>query len=466
MRQREIFETFPDALDLMTVCVEAGLGTEAAHDARWPTTCSSRARSWPTSCARQPGTARRRDRERALRNLAIRTGVEEVDGFVTMINQAERFGTSIAASLRVHADMLRTRRRQRAEEAAAKIALKLLFPLIFCIFPSLDGRADGAGHDPDLSRAAADHGWPMTQEQSMRPRHVPQPFASTPARAVASVTALVMAGCATPTPEAWRVVPSYRVTHAGTGAAQGYLALARKYEGEGRVGLALVAWRKAALEAPDDVEILDALGIAEAGQGFHDRAVAALRRASALAPPRAARLNNLGYALLLDGRTDEARRVLLEALALEPQHAQAQTNLSRLEPIAVVAAVAMPLPNSVSVANLQTAASPQPADGIRLITQPTTGPLPLSSPPGTSAMLPVIATEAQSTLSEEAHPREPARCSHRNRQRQRHPRHGRLARLVVAPQRPRKRNAPEQLATLRQREHRGPLPLGLCRAGA
>lgn len=63
--------------------------------------------------------------------------MEEVDGFVTMISQAERFGTSIAASLRVHADMLRTVRRQRAEEAAAKIALKLLFPLIFCIFPSL-----------------------------------------------------------------------------------------------------------------------------------------------------------------------------------------------------------------------------------------------------------------------------------------------------------------------------------------
>ena len=235
----------------------------------------------------------------------------------------------------------------------------------------------------------------------MRPRHVPQPFAATPARAVASVTALLMAGCATPAPEAWRVMPSYRVTHAGTDAAQGYLALARKYEGEGRVGLALVAWRKAALEAPDDVEILDALGIAEAGQGFHDRAVAALRRASALAPPRAARLNNLGYALLLEGRNDEARRVLLEALALEPQHTQAQINLSRLEPIAAVATVAMPLPNSLSVANLQTAASPQPADGIRLITQPTTGPLPLSTH-GTSAMAPVIETEAQSTLLEEA----------------------------------------------------------------
>jgi tight adherence protein C len=77
------------------------------------------------------------DRERALRNLAFRTGVDEIDGFVSMINQAERFGTSIAASLRIQSDLLRTRRRQRAEEAAAKIALKLLFPLIFCIFPSL-----------------------------------------------------------------------------------------------------------------------------------------------------------------------------------------------------------------------------------------------------------------------------------------------------------------------------------------
>jgi tight adherence protein C len=63
--------------------------------------------------------------------------VEDVDSLVAMLIQAERFGTSIADALRVHADMLRTKRRQRAEEAAAKIALKLLFPLIFCIFPSM-----------------------------------------------------------------------------------------------------------------------------------------------------------------------------------------------------------------------------------------------------------------------------------------------------------------------------------------
>lgn len=137
VRQREIFESFPDALDLMTVCVEAGLGTEAAM-----------LRVADDLQLKSPALAEElrlvnlelragADRERALRNLAIRTGVEEVDSFVAMISQAERFGTSIAASLRVHAEMLRTRRRQKAEEAAAKIALKLLFPLIFCIFPSL-----------------------------------------------------------------------------------------------------------------------------------------------------------------------------------------------------------------------------------------------------------------------------------------------------------------------------------------
>jgi tight adherence protein C len=63
--------------------------------------------------------------------------VEEVDMLVAMLVQADRFGTSVADSLRVHSDSLRTKRRQRAEENAAKIPIKLLFPLIFCIFPSM-----------------------------------------------------------------------------------------------------------------------------------------------------------------------------------------------------------------------------------------------------------------------------------------------------------------------------------------
>jgi tight adherence protein C len=137
VRQREIFETFPDALDLMTVCVEAGLGVEAAlvrvADEMQHKSEALAEELHIVTLELRAGI----DRASALRNLANRTGVEEVEGFVAMIIQAERFGTSIAASLRIHSDMLRTRRRQRAEEAAAKIALKLLFPLIFCIFPSL-----------------------------------------------------------------------------------------------------------------------------------------------------------------------------------------------------------------------------------------------------------------------------------------------------------------------------------------
>jgi tight adherence protein C len=136
-RQREIFEAFPDAIDLMIVCVEAGLGLDMAIN-----------RAAEEMKLRSPELTEELDlmalelrigasRERALRNFATRTGLDEVSTFVTMLLQADRFGTSLAESLRVHADSLRTRRRLLAEEAAAKIPLKLLFPLIFFIFPSL-----------------------------------------------------------------------------------------------------------------------------------------------------------------------------------------------------------------------------------------------------------------------------------------------------------------------------------------
>jgi tight adherence protein C len=137
LRQREIFENFPDALDLMTVCMEAGLGAEAAMTkvadeiVHKSPTLSEELRL--VNLELRAGGSR----ERALRNLALRTAVEEVEGFVSMIIQAERFGTSIALSLRVHSDTVRMRRRQKAEETATKVPLKLLFPLIFCIFPAL-----------------------------------------------------------------------------------------------------------------------------------------------------------------------------------------------------------------------------------------------------------------------------------------------------------------------------------------
>jgi tight adherence protein C len=137
LRQREIFEAFPDGIDLMVVCVEAGLGLDMAI-----------ARTGKEMAVRSPALADELNligielrmgasRERALRNFAARTGVSEINMFAAMILQADRFGTSVADSLRIHADELRLRRRLRAEETAAKIPLKLLFPLIFMIFPSL-----------------------------------------------------------------------------------------------------------------------------------------------------------------------------------------------------------------------------------------------------------------------------------------------------------------------------------------
>lgn len=136
-RQREVFETFPDALDLMTVCVEAGLAMDAAlarvaQEIGLKSVVLAEELQLVTLELRA-GSAK----DKALRNLALRTGVEDVDALVTLLIQAERFGTSIGASLRVQSDQLRTKRRQRAEEQAAKVALKLLFPLIFFIFPSL-----------------------------------------------------------------------------------------------------------------------------------------------------------------------------------------------------------------------------------------------------------------------------------------------------------------------------------------
>jgi len=136
-RQLEIFETFPDALDLMTVCVEAGLAMDAAlarvgNEIGLKSPVLAEELQLVTLELRA-GSAK----EKALRNLALRTGVEDVDALVKMLIQAERFGTSVGTALRVQSEQLRTKRRQMIEEKAAKIATKLLFPLIFCIFPAL-----------------------------------------------------------------------------------------------------------------------------------------------------------------------------------------------------------------------------------------------------------------------------------------------------------------------------------------
>jgi tight adherence protein C len=136
-RQREIEEALPDAIDLMTVCVEAGL----AIDAAMKRTCDELYLRSPALAEElalvtlelQVGASR----ESAMHNLSLRTGVEDVATFVTILLQSEHFGTNVADSLRTLSDTMRDNRRIRAEEQAAKIPLKLLFPVIFFIFPAL-----------------------------------------------------------------------------------------------------------------------------------------------------------------------------------------------------------------------------------------------------------------------------------------------------------------------------------------
>ena len=136
-RRREIFETIPDALDLLTVCVEAGLSLEralvkVANEIHIKSAVLAQELQLVLMEMRAGFS-----KEKALRNFALRSGVEDVDTLVAMLIQSERFGTSVGDSLRVQSDNLRHKRRILAEERAAKIGLKLLFPLIFCIFPLL-----------------------------------------------------------------------------------------------------------------------------------------------------------------------------------------------------------------------------------------------------------------------------------------------------------------------------------------
>jgi len=136
-RHDDILSALPDALDLMVVCVEAGLGMAAAiQRVGVEIRLASPALSDELAIVNQEmqtGVSR----TDALRNLAERTGVEDVYSLVAMLIQTDRLGTSVAQSLRAHADSMRTRRRQRAEQLARKASIKLAFPLVFLIFPAL-----------------------------------------------------------------------------------------------------------------------------------------------------------------------------------------------------------------------------------------------------------------------------------------------------------------------------------------
>jgi tight adherence protein C len=136
-RQHRIRLSLADALDLLVVSVEAGLGLDQAL-----------ARVGQELSAAHPDLSSElrlvnlellagRGRSEALRNLAERTGVDDLNSLVAMLIQTDKFGTSVANSLRVFSETLRTKRRQRAEEAAAKTGVKMVFPLVVCIFPAI-----------------------------------------------------------------------------------------------------------------------------------------------------------------------------------------------------------------------------------------------------------------------------------------------------------------------------------------
>lgn len=136
-RKDEIQRAIPDALDLMVICVEAGLGLDQAIGR-----VGEEVNHAHPALSDELGVLALElrtgvQRQEALRNLASRTDLEEVGSLVAILIQTDRFGTSIGQALRVQADAMRTKRRLRAEEMAAKLPVKLLFPLIFFIFPSL-----------------------------------------------------------------------------------------------------------------------------------------------------------------------------------------------------------------------------------------------------------------------------------------------------------------------------------------
>lgn len=136
-RQTQIFHTLPDIHDLLTVCVEAGLSLDAALIRVTETPQFEKDPLAQEIRIATRETRAGKPRIEALKDMADRTMVDDVTSFVIMLAQTEKFGTSLGVALRVHADSLRTKRRQLAEEAAAKTTIKLIFPLAFFIFPAM-----------------------------------------------------------------------------------------------------------------------------------------------------------------------------------------------------------------------------------------------------------------------------------------------------------------------------------------
>jgi tight adherence protein C len=135
-RQKRLRNGFPDALDMLVICVESGLGLTAAIGRVAEELQFSHPELAAELALVNAETRAGVEREAALKNLTERTGLDDIRGLVSLLVQTLRFGTSVADTLRVYSEEFRDKRMQRAEEQAAKIGTKLIFPLVLCLFPS------------------------------------------------------------------------------------------------------------------------------------------------------------------------------------------------------------------------------------------------------------------------------------------------------------------------------------------
>jgi tight adherence protein C len=135
-RQMRLRNAFPDALDMLVICVEAGLGLSAAME-RVTDEIRNMHPDLATEFAAVNAEVRSGvERGTALRSLNVRTGLLEIRGFVSLLTQTLQLGTGVGNSLRIYAEDFRDQRMQRAENQAAKIGTKMIFPLVFCEFPA------------------------------------------------------------------------------------------------------------------------------------------------------------------------------------------------------------------------------------------------------------------------------------------------------------------------------------------
>lgn len=137
LRKKQVRNGLPDALDLLIVCVEAGMGLDQAINKAAEELMVSHPALAEELITITTEIRAGKPRMEAFKNFAERTKVDDVRQLVSMLIQTDRFGTSIAQALRTQAEVSRTKRRQRAEERAAKLGVKLVFPLVFCLFPAM-----------------------------------------------------------------------------------------------------------------------------------------------------------------------------------------------------------------------------------------------------------------------------------------------------------------------------------------